>query len=543
MTVGSFSGMMLESAAGNLAIALPLGLIAWWLQRRGTQPFLAHLFWLVVLVKLVTPPLYSFRIETTTDPVSVGVASSYVSAPGPASALPDPGWLATLDWQVVAVAVWLVGSLLALAWSLSRAWRFHRLLGVMSEPAALRYQQAASRIAATLGLRRAPPVMATAANIAPMVWWIGGAVRIYVPRSMLREMSEAELCDILAHELGHVGRGDHYVRWLECLVGVALWWNPVAWWARCNLRVCEEICCDAFVLSKTEASRDGYAGALVSAMELLATPTIRPGGLASHVNGGFIERRIRMILSGQTLVQTPRWLRGLVVASAALLLPLGFTLAQDDDDLEKVRQWLESGVNSAYLTQEQADIMLQALKNSASGTMTIVDGDGNVIKLNRRIVAVAGDGAANVARANAERAMALAAEHFRAQAEQGKIAPEEAKAIVADITDAIAAGQMDGAAYYDRQFETGVIDRETAERRKRMIEDMEQAIALGQGVSVQVGPEELANGQRVVKVAAFPVDVDVDQDAVLDFELVRLDGESTEIDATKIELTGTAAAQ
>src|SRR5690606_25717799 len=99
---------------------------------------------------------------------------------------------------------------------------------------------------------------------------------------------------------------------LELLVSIALWWNPIAWWARRNLRTSEEICCDAFVLSKSRVSRDSYARALVNAIELLATPTIRPSGLASHVNGGPMERRIKMVLSSQALASTPRWLRNVV---------------------------------------------------------------------------------------------------------------------------------------------------------------------------------------------------------------------------------------
>jgi beta-lactamase regulating signal transducer with metallopeptidase domain len=384
MTIESFAGSAIEFALGNLAIALPLGLLAWSLQRKGTRPFLAHLIWLVVLVKLVTPPLYSLTIEAGPAALSVATVpqdpSSVAAAAMPAA---DSGWLAGVDWQVVVVGVWLAGSLVALAWCMTRARRFHRLLRAASEPASPACRQTASELAARLGIRRAPPVMTTAARIAPMVWWIGGQARIYLPRSMIRGMPAAELRDILAHELGHIARGDHYVRGLECLVGVLLWWNPVAWWVRRNLRVCEEICCDAFVLARTAASRDAYAGALISAMELLAAPTIRPSGMASHVNGGFIERRIEMILSGQTAFVTPRWLRGLVLVSAALLLPIGFTLAQDQDtaadDLDKVREWLESGVNSAFVTQQQADIMLGALRAAERGAMTVIDQDGNFI--------------------------------------------------------------------------------------------------------------------------------------------------------------------
>jgi beta-lactamase regulating signal transducer with metallopeptidase domain len=135
--------------------------------------------------------------------------------------------------------------------------------------------------------------------------------------------------------MGHVARGDHFVRWLECLVCVLLWWNPLAWWARKNLPICEEVCCDAYVLAKTESCPDAYAGALVSAMEILARPPVYSGVPASRVNGGIIERRIGMILSGTSLNQTPRWVRGLVLAGAVLALPFGCSLAQEQDEREQ----------------------------------------------------------------------------------------------------------------------------------------------------------------------------------------------------------------
>ena len=74
-----------------------------------------------------------------------------------------------------------------------------------------------------------------------------------------------------------------------------------------------------------------------------------------------MERRIKMIVSMKRLSSTPRWLRNSVVLGALALLPFGLSIAQNAGDLESVENWLESGVNAAFITQEQADIMLAAL--------------------------------------------------------------------------------------------------------------------------------------------------------------------------------------
>jgi hypothetical protein len=73
----------------------------------------------------------------------------------------------------------------------------------------------------------------------------------------------------------------------------------------------------------------------------------------------------------------PRWMRIAVLLFAAAALSLEISFAQEAEDLDQVKSWLEQGVNSAFLTQEQADIMLNALQwNAAKFTAHAVVADG-----------------------------------------------------------------------------------------------------------------------------------------------------------------------
>ena len=95
---------------------------------------------------------------------------------------------------------------------------------------------------------------------------------------------------VVAHELAHLRRRDHLVRWVEWAATVLFWWNPVLWLARRGLRENEELCCDALVLSALDTDPNTYANSLLDALELLATPALRPPVVASQMtSGGSLE--------------------------------------------------------------------------------------------------------------------------------------------------------------------------------------------------------------------------------------------------------------
>ena len=78
---------------------------------------------------------------------------------------------------------------------------------------------------------------------------------------------------------------------------IGLWWNPVMWWARDQLRISEEMACDDLLLEIAPSDRHQYAKALLNIAELLAAPAIRPPVVASAINsGGILEKRLKMMI-------------------------------------------------------------------------------------------------------------------------------------------------------------------------------------------------------------------------------------------------------
>jgi hypothetical protein len=186
-----------------------------------------------------------------------------------------------------------------------------------------------------LGLRDCPEVVLLPARVAPLLWAVGGRVLVCLPEELVRSMDPAALDTLVAHELAHFRRRDHWVRALEFVTLGLYWWNPVAWCARRRLRDAEEECCDAWVVAALPGMGRTYATALVDALEFLADEP-RAAPLAACGIGGVsdLKRRLTMIMRGKT-PQALGWTGALVLAGLVALLPLWPRPAEaraDEDD-------------------------------------------------------------------------------------------------------------------------------------------------------------------------------------------------------------------
>ncbi len=393
---------LFQMGVSNACFSLALAIVAMLVGARARRPHLAHMLWLLVFVKLVTPPLVSIPVIAIPGQPEAAVVRNDHSH----SALPVAGGRQfdasagmpvghnrefdadgrpedSLSARIGSVAfshgrrwlppVWLLGSVMVFSWSLVRVYRFGRLLKAESEAAPQQLRAAAVKIARRLKLKTIPTICTTSARLSPMVWWTGGEVRVVIPSALIEQMDAQQWQWVLAHELAHVRRRDYLVRWLEWLACVCFWWNPVVWWAQRNLRAMEEICCDVLVISSLKPQPRSYANSLLTAVEFLACPALRPPAMASEINsGGFLERRFRMIVSETPTRVNSRWPRACVLLCALAVLPFGMAYAQD---YEAVGKRLGKAVEKGELTREQAGTMMAALKK-AKASEADEDGPG-----------------------------------------------------------------------------------------------------------------------------------------------------------------------
>ncbi len=207
--------------------------------------------------------------------------------------------------------------------------RFHRSLkDARSAPGWL--VDEARAIGDRVGVRP-PPVVATRRVATPLLWCLGRP-RLILPEALIKRLEADRWPGILAHELAHLARGDHWVVRLELLVEAAWWWNPLFWFARRRLHEQAEIACDARVVRSLPERRYAYAEALVDVCEHIArsaipSPSLGVGGAgAAHS----LEGRLHMILRDPIPHRPTRRATLLVLFLSALALP-AWTLGQQPD--------------------------------------------------------------------------------------------------------------------------------------------------------------------------------------------------------------------
>src|SRR5262249_44206601 len=245
--------------------------------------------WLLVVVKLLTPPLFWVPVpweapapappaelqpvvlrQTEPLPLDRNAVAAQLRLLEQASSETSEEQSSPVVGPMEAIAlVWLAGSLLWFGWTAAYLVRFRRLLrhaGVT--PAVL--QQRVEQLAGRLGLRRAPALALIPGQLSPMVWSFLGRPQLLFPARLLERVSAVQRDTLLLHELAHLARRDHWVRWLELAASGLYWWLPVLWLARRALHAAEEECCDARVTQALPDSGRDYARALVETLAFLS---------------------------------------------------------------------------------------------------------------------------------------------------------------------------------------------------------------------------------------------------------------------------------
>jgi WD40 repeat protein/beta-lactamase regulating signal transducer with metallopeptidase domain len=402
---------LLSFGLANAVCAAVLAAVALVAGRFCRRPAVIHSLWLLVLLKLVTPPLWPITVATLpeepppvveTKAIPTGDLATYVElAPSdlPSTVLENVqkdqqrnGWVANqagivrfqnggtssytagsaarIQMQNIFVLqepahsstftvvtpsdtkrqqwaslvpflslAWLSGFVVWLMWAGLHVARFHRLLR-HARRASPEIQKQCDRLAAQMDLSRSPEIWLLPGPLPPLVWAALGRVRIFFPARLLARLDDTERGSLLAHELAHVRRRDHWVRWLELIASAVYWWYPLVWLARRRLHVHEEECCDAWVVSEIPARV--YAGAIVNTLDFLAEDRAPLPVMASGLAGvDLMKRRLSLIMAGGTPKRLSSSGKIALVLAGMLLLSLRPNVAHTEAKLPAEKETKE----------------------------------------------------------------------------------------------------------------------------------------------------------------------------------------------------------
>ena len=294
---------MLNALLWNLALTAALAVVLTGLCRLPSlekRPALRHWLWLLLLAKLVTPPLVAVpllpALAERGDPAAGGfvmlprtvvrAASGVDSGPhgrpfcrchartrrvhdDPATA--HEGCRTVILTGLLALS--LLGTCMFLAvhaaaganlyrW-LRRAATENPVLARSCARSLLRLMSAAQVRSCVIDARMSPLLLG---SFQPL---------LIVPRQLLDELSPPQLHGVVAHELAHLVRRDHWTNLFVLVVKALMWWNPVVWWAERELHAAQELCCDATAIDCCGADRRSYASTLLKALEFIqAEPAV-----------------------------------------------------------------------------------------------------------------------------------------------------------------------------------------------------------------------------------------------------------------------------
>ncbi len=307
------------------ALVVAVGLATWLGCRR--RPHLAYVLWMLVVLKCLTPPLWSSPTGVFTwvqgRPVvverPVAVVAPVAEMPSPAVApaggrvglgmvapVRQPGEIRAVSpvaaeplepvepvvrdgWSISAaetmVAGWLAGAGLLAGLVVLQVVRCRRR--VKSQPAAAPawLEVLVEEMSGELGLRRRVRLAVTAAPIGPAT---AGLLRpvVILPQAVLAGRDAEGVRPILAHELIHVRRRDVLFGLLQSAAQLVLWFHPLVWWANRQASREVERCCDEEVVAGLGCQPATYARCLVDVLEAAAQPGRAAGVSGDSIQGG-----------------------------------------------------------------------------------------------------------------------------------------------------------------------------------------------------------------------------------------------------------------
>lgn len=312
------------------------------------RPHLAYMLWLLVIVKCLTPPIWSSPLGLFSlaqiDVLDEQPTGTPTATAGPfgASGNSPTGWtaptddIARLGAETAAMTgdstlfastttlvgwIWLAGAILMVGAIIIGWTRCRRTIARCPREADPNLQQRVSDLARRLRIRRPIEVILSEEPVGPAVFGIIKP-KLILPRTLVDSRSFEEIEPVIAHELIHVRRHDAAMMVMELMAKIVWWFHPLVWWAGRHIGRQRERCCDAETVASLACRPAEYARCLLDVLEHkqeLRTAFLLPGVRPVEVTSKRLEEIMRRASTFRS--RTPRSCWAIAVLAALLVLP------------------------------------------------------------------------------------------------------------------------------------------------------------------------------------------------------------------------------
>lgn len=318
---------LMELATHNSLAALGMAFLVAGIARAWKCPPVAHALWLLVLFRLVAPPILLLNVsglipwrlgaaETANDQADITSRITHQKLENDRAVDPTEGsksWISSVNRSVmgfessrlriasIVAAIWLTGVVVYVVIAMRRIGGFNAELAGMA-PASQRVQRLCGDLSRQLGIAASPDVVMSGSLAVPFAWCVGRRKTIVLPIEICSQVNDVELEMILTHELAHVRRRDHWTRIFEMMVSAIYWWNPTVHLIKRNLHFAEDLCCDAWVRRRFPGSFRQYCELLLTIAESVPGRLRHPGILPANplFRDTLLTERIKMNLENRS---------------------------------------------------------------------------------------------------------------------------------------------------------------------------------------------------------------------------------------------------
>ncbi len=357
------------------------------------RPHLAYVLWMLVILKCLTPPVWSspFGLFSLAQIDMRQNGEKSGAPPVTPAALFESADNATASWakhsnansslvdeakamaagggrlpsvSTLAGSVWGSGALLMIGVIFVGWIRCRRTVARCSRDRDLQLERRITDLARRLGIRRRMEVVLSDEPVGPSVFGIFRP-KLILPRSLVASRSFERIEPVIAHELIHMRRHDAAIMLVELAAKIIWWFHPLIWWAGRHIGRERERCCDAETVAALGCRPSKYARCLLDVLEHkqeLRTAFLLPGVRPAEVTSKRLEEIMRRASTFRS--RMPGYCWAIAVLAALLVLPgsplVIETVAEPNDQItaEQVQKKLARLEDAAW----QADLSTDETK-------------------------------------------------------------------------------------------------------------------------------------------------------------------------------------